>query len=652
MQREENNKSDTTIPSSPSTQSASSTDPGLTATEQFKNLAGTSTRSPGMARTENISAAPNPHGTGTSSSSTNSGGVHASANPGYGMNTPSSSSTDASNNAKDPILRNNSMKSGGMDTFIEDEDSKNDANSEEVNVSDDKKKETSDSGVKVTFDGESSEKSCGSDLELIDPKTKIEQVEEQDLINENNVPDEEKEDDTKPHLPAFESSLEPIVKNLVAELEDADLLLARLEENGIRAYSEQKKVRTQRNENKDKLKIMQDAVIKEFEIQQMEKPRPINVQDFFPKQPRKQREERKERYCNYVAPKGYRITHRISKGGFGKIFSIRRKSDKVEYAMKVDSTNYEQVHKEAEVLKLLEGGERVPTIYNQGILEIDPYSISYAIIDLLGPSLEDCFQMRKKSFSLKTIRLLGEQMISAIAYVHSKDVTHRDIKPENWCIGRLSPEVDLKKVFLIDFGLATMPDRKEKPDVKSNSGDLIGTERWISKMVHEGWPPSWRDDFESLAYVLLYLNRGSMPWYGISTSAKIPMVRKAKLRRLIWERKCIVEDFFPNISLIKIIMHCRSLALNQQVCILTIMQALDEFCPHSIGFENDGMYDWDKPWKPVSNKPKKSSNSTIHNGKRAFILSQLNDMRFIRYEEDSFEKIVPAEECDDEEDSA
>lgn len=76
-------------------------------------------------------------------------------------------------------------------------------------------------------------------------------------------------------------------------------------------------------------------------------------------------------------------------------------------------------------------------------------------MELLGPSLEDAFELCNRKFSLKTVVMLGIQMITRIEYLHKCNMLHRDIKPSNFAIGKkLDNAIDDKTVYILDLGLS------------------------------------------------------------------------------------------------------------------------------------------------------------------------------------------------------
>ena len=60
---------------------------------------------------------------------------------------------------------------------------------------------------------------------------------------------------------------------------------------------------------------------------------------------------------------------------------------------------------------------------------------------------------------------------------------------------------------------------------------MVGTTRYASVKVHEGYQPTRRDDIESLGYVLIYLLVERLPWEGIKDDdekKRLKIVKKIK----------------------------------------------------------------------------------------------------------------------------
>ncbi len=71
---------------------------------------------------------------------------------------------------------------------------------------------------------------------------------------------------------------------------------------------------------------------------------------------------------------------------------------------------------EADTYQALAGGVGIPQVHWHGY-ECDFYVL---VLDLLGPSLEDLFNYCNRKFSLKTILLIADQLISRLEYIHAK----------------------------------------------------------------------------------------------------------------------------------------------------------------------------------------------------------------------------------------
>jgi len=213
----------------------------------------------------------------------------------------------------------------------------------------------------------------------------------------------------------------------------------------------------------------------------------------------------------------YKLGRKLGSGSFGEIHlgTDLRGGDEVAIKLEPVKSRAPQLLYEAKVYRVLAGGVGVPNVHWYGI----EGEHNAMVIDLLGPSLEDLFNMCNRRFTLKTTMMLADQMISRLEYVHSRNIIHRDIKPDNFLIGIGSKA---HKVHIIDFGLAKKyRDSKTHQHIpyKENKA-LTGTARYASVNTHLGVEQSRRDDLEAVGYLMVYFLKGQLPWQGLQARSK------------------------------------------------------------------------------------------------------------------------------------
>lgn len=282
----------------------------------------------------------------------------------------------------------------------------------------------------------------------------------------------------------------------------------------------------------------------------------------------------------------YRLGRKLGTGAFGDIFHGLNIQTNEEVAIKLEkaSKKNSQLQYESKILKSLQGSQGIPHLYWFGT----EGSYNAMIIELLGPTLEELFQFTNQKFSLKTVLMIIDQLLSRIETLHSKNFIHRDIKPENFLIG-LGKKSNI--IHIIDFGLAKQyrdpKTHKHIPFVESKS--LIGTSRYASVCNHLGQELGRRDDLESLCYSLIYFLNGCLPWQGKSYSnkdEKEKVTRDLKINMNIHQICGDIPSEFSNL-----LSYCRTLKFDERPDYPYLKKIFKDLFIRS-NFEYDSIYDW------------------------------------------------------------
>lgn len=234
----------------------------------------------------------------------------------------------------------------------------------------------------------------------------------------------------------------------------------------------------------------------------------------------------------------YKVDRKLGKGGFGQVYVGKRVSggsgrtgpDALEVAVKFEHRNSKGCNYgppyEWQVYNTLNGCYGIPSAHYKG-RQGDFYIL---VMDMLGPSLWDVWNSLGQSMSPNMAACIAVEAISILEKLHLKGFVHGDVKPENFLLGQPG-SADDKKLYLIDLGLASKwkdtsgqhVEYDQRPDI------FRGTVRYASVHAHLGRTGSRRDDLESLAYTLIFLLKGRLPWQGYQGDNKSFLVCKKKM---------------------------------------------------------------------------------------------------------------------------
>lgn len=238
----------------------------------------------------------------------------------------------------------------------------------------------------------------------------------------------------------------------------------------------------------------------------------------------------------------YIVGDQLGYGQSGRVHICVHKQSKERFAVKVIDTrrfglapglSAEEIRGEARILSSLDHPQIIKifdTYESEGVL--------FIVMELvLGGDLFDRVSERGR-YSEDDARQVMRSILSAVSYLHSKDIVHRDVKPENILLVSKSSDTEVK---ITDFGLAKKANQEGlktfcgtpqyfAPEVLKRRNTVFGAGRYGSAadmwsigvtlyiLLSGTYPFSEQDLYSQLAQAQ-YSFRGQ-EWEGVSDTAK------------------------------------------------------------------------------------------------------------------------------------
>ena len=115
------------------------------------------------------------------------------------------------------------------------------------------------------------------------------------------------------------------------------------------------------------------------------------------------------------------------------------------------------------------------------------------------------------------------------------------------------------------------------------------TPRYASINAHLGIEQSRRDDMESLGYVLMYFNRGSLPWQGLKAATKKQKYEKISEKKMSTPVEVLCKGFPAEFAMY--LNYCRGLRFEEAPDYMYLRQ-LFRILFRTLNHQYDYTFDW------------------------------------------------------------
>lgn len=206
------------------------------------------------------------------------------------------------------------------------------------------------------------------------------------------------------------------------------------------------------------------------------------------------------------------------------------------------------------------------------------------VMERVGRTLLELYTATN-SISLKSLFMVALQVLTVLEEIHCQGVVHNDLKPDNIATGYHTYD---EKLYLIDFGLSTEFRLNGVHVNYSEDWKFRGTPYFASEHALRGVRPSRRDDLESLCYVLVFFQLGTLPWLDIPIHSPTSLLDMIDARSNTLQFIQTAHSVFP-----LYFNYVRSLSFAQEPD-YTYLRKLFEDAMESESLVCDWGYDWKK----------------------------------------------------------
>ena len=203
----------------------------------------------------------------------------------------------------------------------------------------------------------------------------------------------------------------------------------------------------------------------------------------------------------------YRVVSEIGRGAMGIVYRGEDEALGRSVAIKTILASMDTTEQAGYLARFKQEAKALGGLNHPNIITVfefgDERGVAYLAMEYLeGHEVRDLISQRK--LDLAAAVDIAAQVAEGLAFAHGRGVVHRDIKPGNVMV------IEGNRAKIMDFGIA----RVRSSDLKTQTGLMLGSPRYMSPEQVLGRPVDHRSDIFSLGLVLYEMIAGTHPFSG------------------------------------------------------------------------------------------------------------------------------------------